>query len=47
MCNFGLTFFDEKITLLLHPGGRQELPMVPRIGVHTNWSGEKVVRKKL
>ena len=47
MCNFWLIVFDEKITLQLHSGGLQQLPIVPKIGVHSSWSGEKVVRKKL
>ena len=25
MCNFGLKFYDEKLTLLLHPDGGQDL----------------------
>ena len=47
MCNFWLNFFGKKTTLQLHSGGLQQLPIVPKIGVHSSWSGEKVVRKKL
>ena len=47
MCNFWLFFFGKKITLQLHSGGLQQLLIVPKIGVHSSWSGEKVVRKKL
>ena len=47
MCNFWLNFFGKKNTLHLHSGGLQQLPIVPKIGVHSSWSGEKVVRKKL
>ena len=47
MCNFLLNFFGKKITLQLHTGGLQQLPIVPKIGVYSGWSGGKVVRKKL
>ena len=47
MCNFWLNFCWQKITLQLHSGGQQQLPIVPKIGVHSSWSGEKVVRKKI
>ena len=47
MCNFWLNFFGKNITLQLHSGGLQQLPIVPKIGVHSSWSGEKVVRKKI
>ena len=45
MCNFG--HFSAKNTLQLHSGGLQQLPIVPKIGVHSSWSGENVVGKKL
>ena len=47
MCNIWLNFFGKKNTLQLHSGGLQQLPIVPKIGVYSSWSGEKVVRKKL
>ena len=45
MCNFWLNFFGKKNSLQLHSGGLQQLPIVPKLGVHSSWSGEKVVRK--
>ena len=33
MCNFGIKFYDKKLTLVLPSGGRQELPIVAKIGV--------------
>ena len=47
MCNFWPIFFGKKSTLQLHSGGLQQLPIVSKIGVHSSWSGEKVVRNIL
>ena len=47
MCNFWLNFFGKKITLQLHSGGQQQLPIVPKIGVHSSWSGEKLSEKNV
>ena len=47
MCNFWQKFSGKKNTLQLHSGGLQQLPIVPKIGVPSSSSGEKVVRKKL
>ena len=43
----GYKFFDKNLTLQRRSGGRQQLPIVPKIGVHSSWSGEKVDRKIL
>ena len=46
MRNFWQNVFGKKISLQLHSGGLQQLRIVPKIGVHSSWSGEKKLSEK-
>ena len=47
MCNFWPIFFGKKYSAASASGGLQQVSIVPKIGVHSSWSREKVVRKKM